>query len=310
MKRAFGFLLLIAVAFALIPPAKNLFAQFGSQGGWASGPSTGSANAQSVPIANYSLAVGVDVTFIVGAGLNNTGATTLNLNGTGSVALKRSTNVGTYDAVGGELIAGNPVTVVYDGTQYRLKGIIYQVGLPAMFRGTVDQGYVVEDGTCYSSTLPIYAALFAKIGTVYGSCGANTFSVPDTRGRIDAGLDNQGANGQAFRITNCTFTTFGQSCGNQNSTLTSTNQMPPYTPSGTTTFTPTGTISISGGTVGGQSPGTLDTGGTAAPVNTAAIAATFHGDAISPALAGTAVGISAPIPTISPVFAGIRAIKL
>ena len=43
-------------------------------------------------------------------------------------------------------------------------------------------GCVLADGASYSRTDPVYAALFAAIGTDYGSQDANSFNVPDYRG--------------------------------------------------------------------------------------------------------------------------------
>lgn len=52
------------------------------------------------------------------------------------------------------------------------------------------EGWVLCDGRSLSRTT--YAALFAVIGTKFGSDNATTFKVPDLRGRVIAGLDNMG----------------------------------------------------------------------------------------------------------------------
>jgi hypothetical protein len=85
------------------------------------GTSTGSANAQSVasttPI-GYSLTNGYRVTFT--AGFTNTAATTLNVNSTGATAMRRIGSSGLEALTGGEIISGNIVEAVYNGTFFVL----------------------------------------------------------------------------------------------------------------------------------------------------------------------------------------------
>jgi microcystin-dependent protein len=76
-----------------------------------------------------------------------------------------------------------------------------------------------------------YAALFAVIGTTYGSGdGSTTFNLPDLRGRAVAGVDNMGGTA-ANRITSggsgITGTTLGAAGGAQTFTI-STNEMPSH----------------------------------------------------------------------------------
>jgi microcystin-dependent protein len=70
--------------------------------------------------------------------------------------------------------------------------------------------------------------LFAAIGTTYGSGdGSTTFTLPDLRGRVIAGLDNMGGSA-ASRLTSTVLTasnTLGATGGTQTHTLTS-GQMP------------------------------------------------------------------------------------
>jgi microcystin-dependent protein len=51
---------------------------------------------------------------------------------------------------------------------------------------TAPTGWLLCDGTAYSTTT--YAALYAVIGTTYGS-GTGTFRVPNLKGRVPVGLD-------------------------------------------------------------------------------------------------------------------------
>lgn len=85
------------------------------------GTSTGSANAQAVATltpTGMSLYTGVMVAFV--AGFNNSGATTLNANGTGVKNVFRQLSTGAVACVGGEIKSGQVVLVVYDGTQWQL----------------------------------------------------------------------------------------------------------------------------------------------------------------------------------------------
>lgn len=83
------------------------------------------------------------------------------------------------------------------------------------------EGWVLCDGRSLSRTT--YAALFAVIGTKFGSDNATTFKVPDLRGRVIAGLDNMGGS-SANRITSAASgfnpNTIGSAGGSQSHTLT------------------------------------------------------------------------------------------
>jgi microcystin-dependent protein len=72
------------------------------------------------------------------------------------------------------------------------------LGLPAgcviPYAGTVaPAGWLMCFGQLVSTTT--YAALFAAIGTTYGS-GSGTFGLPDLRGRVVAGKDDMGGTSQ------------------------------------------------------------------------------------------------------------------
>lgn len=68
------------------------------------------------------------------------------------------------------------------------------------FAGTVaPQGWLLCSGQAVSRST--YAALFSTIGETYGAGnGTTTFNLPDSRGRVSAGLDNMGGTA-ANRIT-------------------------------------------------------------------------------------------------------------
>lgn len=85
--------------------------------------------------------------------------------------------VGTADA-NGKLVFNIPVT----------PAILKAPGEVTMYAGSVaPAGSLLCDGTAYSRT--IYAALFAAIGTTFGTGdGSTTFNVPDLRGRMAIGV--------------------------------------------------------------------------------------------------------------------------
>lgn len=233
MKRALILLGLIAFAFCYVPPPQLGFAQFAGQ---QLATSTGSANAQSVPLANYRLQVGVPITFVVGFGLTNTDVTTLNVNSTGSISFKRVTQVGLFEMVGGELPEGGIVTAMYDGTQYKLINVpVIMVAQRIELRTSLlPQGYAYEDGSCYSNTSLRFAALTAAIASTYGTCGASVSRLPDSRGRGTAAEDGQGSNGSGNQLTtglNGCNAILGNVCFSPfyNQTI---GQLPTFTPAG------------------------------------------------------------------------------
>ncbi len=100
-------------------------------------------------------------------------------------------------------------------------GVLSASALPIGFMGdfagtTAPSKWVLCYGQQLSTTT--YAALFAVIGTTYGS-GAGTFGIPDCRGRATFGQDNMGGTA-ANRITiaglNFDGTVLGNSGGLQN----------------------------------------------------------------------------------------------
>lgn len=76
---------------------------------------------------------------------------------------------------------------------------------------TLPSGYLVVDGSNVSRTGQ--AALFAVIGTTYGSGdGSTTFGLPDLRGRVPFGLSNMGGS-DSGRLTNLTMSPNGTTLG-------------------------------------------------------------------------------------------------
>ena len=68
---------------------------------------------------------------------------------------------------------------------------------------TAPGGYLLCDGTSYVRT-GLYAALFAAIGTVWGTADGTHFNAPDLQGRFLRGHDNaQGVDPDAAGRTAC-----------------------------------------------------------------------------------------------------------
>ena len=65
--------------------------------------------------------------------------------------------------------------------------------------GPLKYGRLLCDGSVY--LIANYPQLFALIGATYGGDGITTFAVPDIRGRVTAGQDNNPGSGYANRLT-------------------------------------------------------------------------------------------------------------
>lgn len=76
--------------------------------------SAGSANAQTIAFPGYILANGTRTTFK--AGFTNTGAATLNVNGTGAIGIRKQTTSGLAPLIGTEITVGTQTDTIYDGT--------------------------------------------------------------------------------------------------------------------------------------------------------------------------------------------------
>jgi hypothetical protein len=144
----------------------------GGTSNYIGGTSSGSANAQVIasPIpSGFTLVTGKSITFI--AGFTNTGPTQLNVAGTGLTNVFRQTATGIGAMVGGEIVAGQVYTAVFDGTQFQLQGpspqglvppctVIDWVGAGAASNAG-PSGYLVMAGQAVSRTT--FASLFACI---------------------------------------------------------------------------------------------------------------------------------------------------
>lgn len=248
--------LLILGTYLYVPPPQPARAQFLDQSTYG-GTSGGSANAQTISIANYSANTpGVVLRFI--PGFVNTGPATINVSGIGNVALVRPSSIGNVALSGNELQTGELTCVTYNGSAYQLSCNVdlTPIGRTVEYRGSsTPRGTLIEDGSCVSRTT--YAPLFSVISTTYGACdGSTTFGVPDSRGTMFAALDNQGANGAANRITSggsgCNGTTNGLFCGSQLHSLVVA-EIPNISSNSTTGSVQLNSLSLSFVTPGGSS---------------------------------------------------------
>jgi len=83
-----------------------------------------------------------------------------------------------------------------NGQPYAANPSISPVGTVVMYAGAViPGGWLLCDGTAYSSTNPTYSALFSIISTAYGGTPGSTFCVPDLRTRTVFGASVQGFQG-------------------------------------------------------------------------------------------------------------------
>jgi len=108
------------------------------------------------------------------------------------------------------------------GANWQGLGVGVPTGTLMPFAGsTAPTGYFLCYGQAVSRTT--YAALFAVIGTTYGTGdGSTTFNLPDLRGRTALGQDNMGGVA-ANRVTSggsgCNAVAEGTGCGAQNQTI-------------------------------------------------------------------------------------------
>ena len=105
----------------------------GGTSNYIGGVSGGSANAQTIasPIpTGFTLTTGKSVTF--SAGFTNTNATTLNVASTGATNVFKQTASGAVAMSGGEVVAGQVYTAIFDGTQYQIQGPSPQGSVPVL----------------------------------------------------------------------------------------------------------------------------------------------------------------------------------
>jgi microcystin-dependent protein len=184
-----------------------------------------------------------EISFTVSA--TNGASPTLNVDGLGADPI---TLDGTTPVPTGTLIAGSIYTAMYyfSGAAWRLKDFyqvpfIVPIGAMIDFTGSTapSSNFVFPYGQAISRAT--YSAYFAMVSTTYGAGdGTTTFNIPDLRGRVVAGKDDMGGSAASrlsgASITTGGATTLGGSGGSETKTLI-TNNLPPYTPSGSVAVT-------------------------------------------------------------------------
>lgn len=129
------------------------------------GTSGGSATAQTVtittPASGFSLTAGYKVSFA--AGFTTTGATTLNVNSTGAINVLRISQTGLSAFTGNEWIAGQRITVEYDGTQWEWSGILSITDLLSQFAITGNNNLYGAQGSFWTDIADADGAANARI---------------------------------------------------------------------------------------------------------------------------------------------------
>jgi microcystin-dependent protein len=213
----------------------------------------------------------------------NGAAVTLNVDSLGARPLRSAPAV---ELLAGTLIQGTPYLALYNNSDaaFYLHGFFgnpYNVplaaGLDYWAPTTPNSAFAFPTGQQISRTT--YAALFALIGTTYGvGDGLLTFNLPDKRGRTSMAVDPTGG-----LVNSATMTpdgsTLGAKGGAQSSVLSTAN-LPPYTPSGSIT---NGAISISHNAITSTSStggGSFTCGGASnASISASQSTSTFNGTA-------------------------------
>jgi microcystin-dependent protein len=219
------------------------------------------------------------------------GATvTLNVDGLGVKPLRSAPGV---ELLAATIIQGTPYAATYNNAtgEWILQGL-YGNPYNVPMLGGMDYWDTVAPNSSFIFPLgqalsrAIYAAAFARLGTTYGAGdGSTTFNVPDLAGRIRVMKE-----ASASRLTSSYFggnsTVMGATGGGESITL-STGNLPPYTPSGSTSVT----IQHNGLAV---SLGGTDVYTTAGGGGSVGIPSSFTGNAQG--------GSSAPVRTVQPTI--------
>lgn len=112
---------------------------------------------------------------------------------------------------------------------------MFPLGVPLDYLGTTaPAGWIFCYGQAISRTT--YAALFAVLGTTYGTGdGSTTFNIPDFRGRVSAGKDDMGGTAANRLATQVSGATLGAAGGFETHILT-VPQMPAHEHQGQTSL--------------------------------------------------------------------------
>jgi microcystin-dependent protein len=154
--------------------------------------------------------------------LNTTGTVAITTNETRALTIESDGTVGinTTDPNNTYALDVNGIT---NSTQvYQANYLLVPTGSIIQFGGSsAPSGWLLCNGQSVSRIT--YAALFAVIGTTYGSVDGSTFNLPNTAGRLPVG----------YNSGDTSYDTLGETGGSKTTTL-STNELPAHTHSGTT----------------------------------------------------------------------------
>jgi len=192
---------------------------------------------------------------------------TLNVDSLGAKPIRMQPSVA---LPGGTLVLGTPYVVLYNSSDavFYLQNMTNPYAIPLGggidFWGstTPNSSFAFPTGQAISRTT--YATLFSLIGTTYGTGdGSTTFNLPDKTGRVSAMKE-----ASATRLTSSWFvgnsTTLGATGFNEKNALSSTNQLPQFTPSTSTATSTTPLQGDSSHTGSNVSAGLIGNNGTGA----------------------------------------------
>lgn len=151
---------------------------------------TGTADAYAIAPTPAIVAYVAGQRFTFKAANDNTGTSTLAVNGLASPKTIKKAD-GATDLVAGDIRSGQVIEVEYDGTNFQMMSPIafpVPVGLVSPFAGSsAPAGWLMCDGGAVSRTT--YSVLFALINTTYGAGdGSTTFNLPDLKSRSIIGV--------------------------------------------------------------------------------------------------------------------------
>jgi microcystin-dependent protein len=153
---------------------------------------TGSADAYAVALSPAIVAYSNGLSVVFKAAHANTTTSTLAVNGLSTITIKKGGS-SLSDLIANDIIVDQIVEVVYDGTYFQMvspPGSVFAAvppGFVNMYAGpSAPLGWLFCNGS--SLLQATYPALFAAIGTTFGSADGSHFNVPDLRGRVPIGV--------------------------------------------------------------------------------------------------------------------------
>ena len=167
------------------------------------GVSTGSANVQVLAATDFAARDGQQVSFV--AGFTNTGSTTVNA-GFGAVTVYKQLPTGPAVLSGGEIVAGNNVTLAYDSVNVRF----YLLNLPSNF--------TAKSGAMYNGSIAVSVsgnALTVALKTAAGTdpSAADPVYIPLRNSTITNGTESIQAVTAALSATISSGSTLGTNSG-------------------------------------------------------------------------------------------------